>query len=120
MEKLQEIGILEREGSRKSGRWLVKRFDDSYSFDTQIDKVQDVNVIVPYGTINGTIYGTISEFHERLIKAISDNPAITYDNLAALLSMPRRTVSREMKKLQEIGILEREGSRKNGRWLLKR
>jgi ATP-dependent DNA helicase RecG len=73
--------------------------------------------IVPSGTINGTINYSGDETH--LLKAISDNPAITYDGLSALLGMPRRTVSREMKRLQDSGKIEREGARKNGRWIIR-
>jgi len=73
--------------------------------------------IVPSGTINGTII--IDESSNRLLNALSDNPAITYDGLSKLLGMPRRTVSREMKKLQENGRIEREGAKKTGRWIVK-
>ena len=73
--------------------------------------------IVPSGTINGTI--NYDENIERLLKAISDNPTVTYDGLSALLGIPRRTISREMKKLQDNGIIEREGAKKNGRWIIK-
>jgi ATP-dependent DNA helicase RecG len=73
--------------------------------------------IVPSGTINGTINS--DENGIRLLKAVADNPAITYDRLAELLGIPRRTVSREMKKLQESGLIEREGARRYGRWIVK-
>ena len=73
--------------------------------------------IVPSGTINGTINSDENDI--RLLNAISDNPAITFDGLSMLLNMPRRTISREMKKLQENGRIEREGARKNGQWIIK-
>ena len=81
----------------------------------------------PNGTINGTINsdkgsnGTISSKNSnlRLMNAISDNPAATYDELAVLLDIPRRTVSREIKRLRESGEISREGAKKNGRWVVK-
>jgi len=82
-------------------------------------------IIMSSGTANGTIHGTTNGTinsgvnNDRLLKAISDNPAITYDGLSALLKMPRRTVSREMKKLQESGLVEREGAKKKGCWSVK-
>jgi ATP-dependent DNA helicase RecG len=78
---------------------------------------KQTDFIVPSGTINGTINPDGNE--ARLLKAIIDNPAITYDKLSVSLPMPRRTVSREMKKLQDGGVIEREGARKNGRWIVK-
>jgi ATP-dependent DNA helicase RecG len=86
--------------------------------------------VVPNGTTNGTKDGTTSgtkdgaislgERSVRLLEAISDNPEITYDGLSALLDMPRRTVSREMKGLQDCGKIERVGARKNGHWVVKK
>ena len=79
--------------------------------------------IVPSDIVSGTINGTINSNENNnnflLLNAVSNNPAITYNELSALLRMPRRTVSREMKKLQESGKIEREGARKNGRWTVK-
>jgi len=72
--------------------------------------------IAPSGTINGTINS--EDAGARLLVAVADNPAITYDGLSALLKMPRRTVSREMKKLQEQGLIEREGAKKTGKWIV--
>lgn len=80
--------------------------------------------IVPNGATIGTInpdIGTINSKNNslKLVDAITDNPTITYDELAVLLDIPRRTVSREMKKLCESGEISREGARKNGRWAVK-
>ena len=72
---------------------------------------------MPTGTINGIINS--EDTGTRLLMAVSDDPVITYDGLSALLGVPRRTVSREMKKLQEAGLVEREGARKKGRWVVK-
>jgi ATP-dependent DNA helicase RecG len=71
---------------------------------------------VPSGTINGTIKS--DENAERILKAVSDNPSITYDKLSEELNIPRRTVSRMMKELQESGWIERDGAKKNGRWIV--
>jgi predicted HTH transcriptional regulator len=73
--------------------------------------------IVSNGTISGTVKSNDNGI--RLLKAISDNPKLTYNELAVMLSIPRRTVSREMKKLQENKKIEREGTKKNGHWIVK-
>jgi ATP-dependent DNA helicase RecG len=96
-------------------------------FNKEVDilgRVVKEKFIVPSGTINGTINGksgTINsnEYSIHILEAILNNPAVTYNELAELLSIPRRTVSREMKKLQESGKIEREGARKNGCWIVK-
>ena len=70
------------------------------------------------GTTNGTISGTINLDDDdiRLLEALSINPETTYEKLAVLLNMPRRTISRRIDKLRKSGKIEREGARKNGRW----
>ena len=91
-----------------------------HRFDKEVDylgRVVNEKFIVPNGTINGTIKS--NENIARILKTIIDNPSVTYDELAVLLSMPRRTVSREMKTLQKSGQIEREGAKKKGRWIVK-
>ena len=69
------------------------------------------------GTISGTdgtINGTINR--ERILQAISGKADITFDELSLQLGIPRRTVSREIQKMQEDGLVRRIGSRKTGYW----
>lgn len=66
------------------------------------------------GTINGTISDTMN--HERILNAIAKNATITFDEISSELGISRRTVSREIQKMQENGILRRIGSRKSGSW----
>ncbi|GHU52476.1 hypothetical protein AGMMS49975_08340 [Clostridia bacterium] len=73
---------------------------------------QNDKFIVPVGTIN------FENVSERIKQAISDNSVITYDGLSELLGLPRRTVSREVKKLQETDKIQRDGAKKNGRWII--
>ena len=96
---------------------MVTLFDNSDNKAITEFTVANEKFIVPNGIINGTI--NLDENNILLLKAVSNNPEITYDGLATFLGMSRRTVSREMKKLQEGGLIEREGSRKNGRWIVR-
>ena len=91
-----------------------------HRFDKAVDKmgrVVDDKFLVPSGTRNGT--RNSDDYSTRLIEAIKINPKLTYDALAELLSIPRRTISREMKKLQESGKIERIGANKGGEWIVK-
>lgn len=54
-----------------------------------------------------------------IVSFVSSNPGATYEELAALLGVTPRTVARDMEELRSSGALKREGSRKNGRWVLK-
>lgn len=53
-----------------------------------------------------------------VVNAITENPSITLDQLAATFGKSRSTVKRTVETLKEKEILRREGARKNGRWIL--
>ncbi|MEG0518285.1 MAG: winged helix-turn-helix transcriptional regulator [Bacteroidales bacterium] len=47
---------------------------------------------------------------------IKENPKITLDELAEAIGKSRRTVARQIKQLQEDGVIRRVGSDKTGYW----
>ena len=53
---------------------------------------------------------------KKIINAIKDNPETTIEALSYSLSIPERTIYREIEWLKENGCLERIGSKKFGRW----
>jgi len=70
------------------------------------------NEVGTNGTNNGTNKnGNIS----MILKAISENPSITLDALAKATSLSRRTIAREIKIMQESGLIKRHGSTR-GHW----
>jgi predicted HTH transcriptional regulator len=56
------------------------------------------------------------ENHGRILEAIGNNPHITLDAIAEITAISRRTVTREIKKMQELGLLKRVGSARTGHW----
>jgi ATP-dependent DNA helicase RecG len=63
---------------------------------------------------NGTKLGTDNK--AVLIEALRQNPNLTYDEMSKQLSLPRRTVSREIKALQEEARIRRVGNNRTGHW----
>ena len=66
----------------------------------------------PVNDTDGIVNGTV----KRIIKVISENEAITYDELSEKLNISRRTVARHIKKMTELFLIVREGSDKTGYW----
>jgi predicted HTH transcriptional regulator len=58
------------------------------------------------------IYDTVND----TVNLIKINPKITLDELALKLNKSRRTITRNIKKLQNNGIIFRIGSDKTGFW----
>ena len=55
---------------------------------------------------------------EQLIEQIQRNPAVTLDEIAAALSVTRRSIEKKIKELRDAGYIRREGSNKSGRWIV--
>ena len=66
-----------------------------------------------------TLSMTLSLQELAVTKAIAANTSVTLDQLASLTGKSRSTVKRIVGVLKDKGILDREGARKNGRWILK-
>ncbi len=53
---------------------------------------------------------------QKIIELIRDNKNITMQEMANVLGLNKRSVARNIKKLQEHGIIRRIGANKNGYW----
>lgn len=58
----------------------------------------------------------ISENMHIILNAIRENPCITQNELAEKIGVSVRSIIRNMKKLQETGLVRRMGADKNGYW----
>ncbi|MCI7556883.1 MAG: HTH domain-containing protein [Bacteroidales bacterium] len=83
------------------------------------EDVIDVN-----GTKNGTKGGTkdtaiqLTERQHVIVNLLEDDGTITIPDLARKIRLSVRTVKRELETLQTLGVLHREGGRKEGRWVV--
>lgn len=60
----------------------------------------------------------LSERQERTLFMIFDNDTITSQKIAQKTGVSQRTILKDINKLQTIGILARDGGRKNGTWVI--
>jgi predicted HTH transcriptional regulator len=51
---------------------------------------------------------------------MSHNQSVTTQVIAEELSIDRRNVESHIRVLKKLGLVEREGARKNGRWIVKK
>jgi len=66
---------------------------------------------------NGINFGTndINQTQIKILNLLRTNPKATIDNISKAINLSRRTITRELKLLQEIGIIHRVGSTR-GHW----
>ena len=55
---------------------------------------------------------------KRLLMMLHDNPSLTATDMADRLGISQRAVEKQMKKLKDMGVISRQGSRKNGLWVI--
>ena len=55
---------------------------------------------------------------KRLLLMLHDNPSLTATDMADRLGISQRAVEKQMKKLKDLGVISRQGSRKNGLWVI--
>ena len=61
-----------------------------------------------------------AERKQVLLDILVEKPAITQTQLMEEMNLTRKQVQKDMKQLQEEGVLVREGSNRNGHWVVKR
>lgn len=77
-------------------------------------KGEDDNVPV---NVPVNVPANLTETQHRILELIRNNPAITHLEMAKALSITDKTAKRATKFLREIGLIERTGSDKNGKWV---
>ena len=53
---------------------------------------------------------------DRIVREMKENPSVTIHELATMLSISDRAVSKHIKKLQEEGLVVRVGADRGGFW----
>jgi len=66
------------------------------------------------GTLSGTLTGTLNEVLQTLYSAIQKHPGVQAKDLSEALKRPIDTVKKQIKRLSDLKLIERRGSRKSG------
>jgi len=82
--------------------FTVVTFPFAEGFENLNDKIND--------KLNGKI--------KSVLEILKSNPATTIAGLIEATGKSQSTISRELNRYQESGLIHREGSRKNGKWVV--
>ena len=58
----------------------------------------------------------ITANQQKIIDAIKENPFVTQEELVKIVGIAKLNIAKNMKKLQEAGLIKRIGADKNGHW----
>ena len=61
-----------------------------------------------------------AERKRAILEIVAENPTVTQAQLMEELNLTRKQVQKDMRELQEKGSLVREGTNRNGRWMIQK
>ncbi len=91
----------------------IKKFGDNQKSS---EKNQPINDTQKSHESHSKVTVNLTVVQQDIITAIKQNQFVSQTEIAKELSLARETVNRNMKKMQEQGIIQRIGADKNGRW----
>ena len=95
----------------------IKKFGEN---DKSSEKKQPINDTVKITQrshkSHSKVTVNLTEVQQNIVNAIKQNQFVSQTEIAKELSLARETVNRNMKKMQEKGIIKRIGADKNGHW----
>lgn len=119
MKIFRDLGFVEHMGTGIIR--ILSKYDSSiFSFSSNF-----IKVVIPYSfKTNSEVinenpidnFKEISKRQKRIIEIIRNNASITQEEMASILNISRFTIIREIKVLEEKGIIKRIGSNKTGNW----
>ena len=90
---------------------------DYNSNESPLDKQFGITFGKEFGVKFGVKFG---DNEKQLLLSLNSNPGMTAQDLADNLGITKRAVEKQIKKLRELNVLTRQGSAKNGLWVINR
>ncbi|MDR2898399.1 MAG: Fic family protein [Spirochaetaceae bacterium] len=96
-------------------KYLLRFFGNLLFSEQNVLRNRELHVKWPFVTDNG---GNVTDRDSRILVLIQENTHISTAKMAAILSVSKRTILRDIEKLKQSGQLSREGDEKTGRWII--
>ncbi len=137
IKKLKSVGLIRRIGSSRYGHWEIAENKEDGFFATQNVGINGEDVVINDGkdvVINGedvvindeNVGIKLTERQRVILEMIAHNPFLsakeisekTSEKTSEKGSINYRTIQRDLAKLKKIGVLTREGAKRNGQWVI--
>lgn len=69
--------------------------------------------------VNDRVKFRMNKSQEKIITLMVKNPSITAESLSSIIGISERNVRSNIKKLKDVGLVDRLGANKNGDWVVK-
>lgn len=112
--------------SERSGRGVPKIVSRYGKEAIKIEKNR-ITVIIPFqrldnetrAEVKNKVKINLNDSQKKIVEAMRDNPNVKTIRLMAITGLSESGVNRNLKKLKELGLIERIGSLKSGYWSVK-
>ncbi len=115
MKIFRDLGFVEHMGTGIIR--ILNKYDKSiFNFSTNF-----IKVTIPFNfgkKIDETLEDELSERQKIITRLIERNKKITQEEMAKKIKVSRSTLTRELKALEENGVIKRNGSTRDGSWHL--
>ena len=88
----------------------IKKFGEKAISSEKNQSINDTAKITQKITVKITVN------QQKIIDVIKENPFVTQEELSSIVGIARLNINKNMKKMQEQGIIKRVGADKNGHW----
>jgi ATP-dependent DNA helicase RecG len=55
---------------------------------------------------------------KQLLLTLDENPSLTASDISERIGLSPRAIEKQIKKFKDLGVIHRQGSRKNGLWII--
>ena len=55
---------------------------------------------------------------KQLLLTLDENPSLTASDISERIGLSPRAIEKQIKKFKDLGVICRQGSRKNGLWII--
>ena len=77
-------------------------------------------VIDNFSKVTNRVNDRVNDTMNKILESLYDDPGYTITELANIMKMSRKSISNNIKKLKDLGIIERVRNNKKGYWKIKR
>lgn len=112
IKSLKEIGVLKRIGSNKKGHWQLECSNDEHE--------GSLEVFAKNKGISDGVSDRLVENQKKMLLLIAKKHQISKRELSESIGISETNISKHLKSLREIGVLNRIGSNKKGHWQIAR
>lgn len=77
-------------------------------------------VIDNFSKVNDRVTDRVNDNMMKVLNVISEDPGYSYNDISDEIGISRKSVATIIKKLKDLGIIERIGNNKKGYWKIKK